>query len=197
MIQRIVDQSLLEWPSESDLVEQEMFVRGYIDVCGATWEDVYTVLEEEREALAQPGDGVNPGIEVVNLNGEEAYLDLGVGAAVLALSAAGCAPISSCSGGPGHHEPHPLVAFHCRKGRVRNLLKAAELADCGLVNGVGNLILYAEHVNSLLCFAEILIEMKDSLKPLSKRRPSRAKPLIVEHPDQMALDLFQHDTDIP
>ena len=198
MIQRTVDPSLLEWPSESDLVEEDIFARGYIDVRGATWEDVCTMLEEERKTLAQPGGGVSPGIEIANLNGEETYLDLGVGAAVFALSAANCAPISSCSGGPGHHERYPLVAFYCRKGRVRNLLKAAELADCGLVNGAeGALVVYAEHVEGLLSFAEKLVETKDSWKLLSKPRSRYAKPLSMEHAGQMALDLFQRNDDAP
>ena len=61
MIQRTVDSSLLEWPSESDLVDEDTFARGYIDVRGATWEDVHTMLEEEHKGIAQPGDGVNPG----------------------------------------------------------------------------------------------------------------------------------------
>ena len=198
MIQRIVDPSLLEWPSESDLIEEDVFVRGYIDLRGASWEDVSTILEEERRALAQPEDEVNPGVDIANRNGEEAYLDLGVGAVVFALSAAGCAPISSCSGGSGHHEPHPLVAFYSRKGRVRDLLKAAELADCGLLNGAeGTLIVYAEDVGGLLTFTETLVEMKDKLKPLSRPRSHRAKPLPVEHTDQMKFDLFQHDNDTP
>ena len=192
MIQRIVDPSLLEWPSESDLVEEDIFARGYIDVRGATWEDVCTMLEEERKALARPGDGVNPGIEIANLNGEETHLDLGVGAAVFALSAANCAPISSCSGGPGHHERYPLVAFYCRKGRVRNFLKAAELADCGLVNGAeGALVVYAEDVGGLLTFAETLVEMKDSLKPLSRPHLRRNKPTAQDDIRQLTFDLAQ------
>ena len=192
MIQRTIDPSLLEWPSESDLVEEDIFARGYIDVRGAIWEDVCTMLEEERKALAQPGDGVNPGIEITNLNGEETYLDLGVGAAVFALSAANCAPISSCSGGPGHHERYPLIAFYCRKGRVRNLLKVAELANCGLVNGVeGGLVVYAEDVGGLLTFAETLVEMKDNLKPLSRPHLRRNKPTAQDDTRQLTFDLAQ------
>ena len=192
MTQRTIDPSLLEWPSESDLVEEDIFARGYIDVRGATWEDVCTMIEEERKALAQPGDRVNPGIEITNLNGEETYLDLGVGAAVFALSAANCAPISSCSGGPGHHERYPLVAFYCRKGRLRNLLKAAELANCGLGNGVeGALVVYAEDVGGLLTFAETLVEMKDNLKPLSRPHLRRNKPTAQDDTRQLTLDLAQ------
>ena len=129
-------------------------------------------------------------IEIANLNGEETYLDLGVGAAVFALSAANCAPISSCSGGPGHHEPYPLVAFYCRRGRVRSLLKAAELANCGLVNGAeGALVVYAEDVGGLLTFAETLVEMKDNLKPLNKPRLRRDKPFAQADTQQLTLDL--------
>ena len=55
MIQREVDASLLKWPSESDIVKEDSFVRGYVDLRGATWEFARDdhLSEERHRTLAQ------------------------------------------------------------------------------------------------------------------------------------------------
>ena len=57
MVQRIVDPSLLEWPSESDLVEEDIFARGYIDVRGATWKTSARCLRKSARLLNSQGAG--------------------------------------------------------------------------------------------------------------------------------------------
>ncbi len=75
---------------------------------------------------------------------------------------------------------------------MRDILKAAELAGCGLVDGEsGTLILYAGHVDALMCFAEKLIEMRVRLKPLSRPRSCRSRRLRETVPNQLAIDLFR------
>lgn len=193
LIEQAVDHSQLDWPAESDLASEEHFVRGYIDLRGLTWEDACEALKLERDILIRvTGDLAAAG---ESLSDDEYYalygLDVGVAAAVVALSAANCAPFTSCNGEVRHHEAHPCIGFYCRKGRVRNLLKAAEVARCGLVNGEGGfLVLYAASVAPLLLFAEELIGMKDQLKPLSQPYSRRCRRSPMRNNGQLSLDLF-------
>ena len=198
LIEQSVELSRLDWPPESDLASEEHFVRGYIDMRGLTWEDACEALRLEQDILLRAeGDLAGAGEA---LSDDEYYalygLDVGVTAAVVALSAASCAPFTSCNGGVGHHEAHPAIGFYCRKGRVRSLLNAAEVASCGLVNGEGGfLVLYAASVAPLLLFAEELIGMKDQLKPLSRPYTRRKRQLPNRNPAQLTLGLFQDKED--
>ena len=192
LIEQSVEPSGLDWPLESDLASDESFVRGYIDLRGLTWEDACETLRLERDTLVREAGDISAVEESLS---DEEYcaihgLDIGVAAAVVALSAANCAPFSSCNGGVGHHEAHPCIGFYCRKGRVRTLLKAAEIAGCGLANGeYGFLVLYAQSVAPLLLFAEKLIGMKDQLKPLSRPYSSRHRRSPIRNTGQLSLDL--------
>ena len=168
-IKRSIEPDQLSWPPESNLATDDYFVRGYGDMRGETWGDASETLEMEREFLAlmlgdlSAAEAALCAEDRFELNG----LDLGVASAVVALSAANCAPIASCNGGAGHHEDYPCVAFYCPKVRLPDLLKAAALTGCGLESGgSGRVLLYADNVEPLLLFAEKLIEMRDQLRPL-------------------------------
>ena len=87
----------------------------------------------------------------------QTQLDLGVGAAVAALSVTGCVPVMSCRGGPGHQELYPLVILRARPQYLPALLAAAERADCGLANQGEGLELYAHDVRQLVAFARALL----------------------------------------
>ena len=169
LIERSIRPDQLDWPPESNLATGDYFARGYRDLRGVNWGDASDSLEMEREILARVAGDLSVAEEA--MCDEELFrlggLDLGVAAAVVALSAANCAPIASCNGGAGHHEAYPCIAFYCRENRLPDLLKAAELAGCGLESsGDGSVVLYANSVVPLLLFAEMLIEMRDQLKPL-------------------------------
>ena len=169
LIERTIAPAQLSWPPESNLASEDYFVRGYMDMRGLNWEDASGALEMERGILARVAGDLSVAEET--MCDEERFefggLDVGVSSAVVALSAADCAPISSCNGGAGHHEAYACIAFYCRKGRLRDLLKAAELAGCGLESGeAGRVVLYAENVAPLLLFAEKLIEMRNQLERL-------------------------------
>lgn len=90
--------------------------RDYRDLRGKTWVDVRRVLECERRLIdelkargwASDENGDGPEVE---------GLELGVAAAVTALSALGCIPFTSCNGGAfgGDHEANRLVVgFYAR-----------------------------------------------------------------------------------
>ena len=169
LIKRSIATAQLSWPPESKLATDDYFVRGYGDMRGETWGNASETLEMEREFLGlMPGD--LSAAEAALCAGDRFELrglDLGVASAVVALSAANCAPIASCNGGANHHEDYPCVTFYCPKVRLPDLLKAAELAGCGLESGGdGSAVLYADNVEPLLLFAEKLIEMRDQLRPL-------------------------------
>lgn len=192
LIEQSIDPSLLAWPSESDLASEEHFVRGYMDLRGFTWEDACETLTLERDILVRATGDLSVAGE--SLSDDEYYalygLDVGVAAAVVALSAANCAPFTSCNGGAGHQEAHPCIGLYCRKGRVRNLLKAAEFARCGLASREsGIVVLYAESVAPLLLFADKLIAMRDKLKPLSRPYTRRNRKSPKRNDGQLTLDL--------
>ncbi len=115
---------------------EDYFSRGYQDLRGLTWDEASRVLKLEREILARSTGDLRVTAESMSDSEIDSLggLDLGVAAAVAALSAAQCAPISSCNGTPSHNEGYPLVAFYCRKGRVRDVLNVAERTNCGLLN---------------------------------------------------------------
>jgi hypothetical protein len=190
LIERSVSVGELGWPSEMELAEEDCFNRGYQDLRGLTWDDASRVLKLERGIITRGAGDLGVATESMSdsESGSLGDLDLGVAAVVVALSAAQCAPISSCNGSPGHNEAYPLVAFYCRKGRMRDILKVAELTDCGLHNGnSGTLVVYAGNVHRLMSFAEALIERRNRLALLS--RPQRARRSPKKDQRQLTLDL--------
>lgn len=192
IIERSINLGELGWPAESALATEEYFVRSYQDMRGLTWDDAYETLKLEKELIDRyPGD-LNDAEESMFETEKDISglygLDLGIASTVVALSAAGCAPIASCNGAPSHHEAYPLIAFYCRKGRVRDILKATEIAKCELCNGEsGALVVYGENVGTLMEFAEVLFSLRESLKPLS--RPDRKKYPRKKDERQLAFDI--------
>ncbi len=100
-IERSVDPARLNWPPDSWLASEDYFVRGYADMRGLTWSDACETLRLEQGLLVRAAGDPVAAEEVIS--DEERFdldgLDLGVASSVVALSAAGCAPIASCSGG--------------------------------------------------------------------------------------------------
>ena len=133
-IERSVNASRLTWPSPTDLGG---YTRGYVDLRGLSWRNVREAIELEKEVLSRFDWNTDAAQE--HFSEDDSFktfygLDLGIASAVLTLSAAKCAPVSSCSDGMRHLEAYPLVAFFTRKPRVPDLLEVAEEAGCGLVN---------------------------------------------------------------
>lgn len=183
LIERSVNPREMGWPSAAELAEEGYFNRGYQDLRGLSWDEASSVLKLERMLIARRRGDIKVATESISDTESESLgdLDLGVAAAVFALSAAKCAPISSCNGSLGHAEAYPLVAFYCRKGRVRAIINAAALADCGVQNGSsGSLVLYAGNVERLLNFAEALIEQRNRLIRLSRPQLARRSTKVTD-----------------
>lgn len=59
-------------------------------------------------------------------------IDPGLIGTVIALSVVGCCPFTSCTGGDGHLEDHPLVAFWCPVGVWPLVRETAEATGVSL-----------------------------------------------------------------
>ena len=142
----------------------------YFDTRGWEAADVEMLLEEERELLKdleEAGWNTAEASEIIDFHfsdwSELTGFDVGVGGAVLALSAAGATPISSCNGGTigiEHHSssvPHILFAGSVMM-ESSAIHQAIEIADLGSVyNGEFGEI-YADDVLKFPVFAKALIE---------------------------------------
>ena len=173
---RSAEMEHLVWPKEELREAEDGAVgnRRYSDMRGFTWKDARRALQFEEATLSRFSWNLKAADR--SLTDQDRFerlhfLDLGVASSVLALSAARCAPVSSCSGAVGHSEAHPLVAFFTRKQRVPNLLAVAADVECGLQNSRGgSVVVYAESVATLLGFARKLIEKRSTLAPLRAHR---------------------------
>jgi hypothetical protein len=120
--------------------------------------------ELEEELLAYGGD-LSSDEALDYFCDSESYalgLDNFVGSAVLALAKAGAVPCSSCSGGAGHSEEHPLVAFWCQRDVLPIIEAAAKASDveiCGIEGQYPSLMVWTPNdVLLLRRFAKLLFE---------------------------------------
>lgn len=103
-----------------------------------TLEAVGDTAELEERFVQERGTAFEP---VDDLWG----LDVGVAGAVIALSALGATPVSSCNGGNYgtlHQSHYPYVAFYLADADLAVLLRMAEVEDLGLVSSDGLAHLY-------------------------------------------------------
>lgn len=157
--------------AEADAAGDEGYLRGnsrYEDHRGWAWSDVREALRVEAPLVAQIASaadsasaeaafdaGRDPEIE-----GAEVLwgFDVGVAAAVIALSALGATPFISCNaatfGGP-HPAVRPYVAFYIAGADPLVLIDLAKAADVGLEAEDGVACLYARSVLDLLKFARL------------------------------------------
>src|SRR5262245_7331020 len=107
--------STLAWPSQASLAGD--FLGGndlYEDLRRFTWADADATLLDEQRAIQQV---LEEGARPAALSAGRWGLDLGVASSVVALSAAGCVPFTSCNAStfePGHSAPFPIVRFYAR-----------------------------------------------------------------------------------
>lgn len=169
-IVRDVDLDQLGWPT-AHAAQEDGWLGGnyqYLALVGLRWSEVEDMLELEAELMERVSHAPDPAHEEgvvqdellewdVGLQG----LDLGVAAAVAALSASGCIPFSSCNGGAfgrSHHEVFPLVAFYSRREIIPLLLEGAADSNVGIMNGdEGELILHANHIEAMSEFAKAVL----------------------------------------
>jgi len=98
-------------------------------------------------------------------------LDMGVASAVLALSAAGCVPFTSCNGGAfggGHYEKYPLVGFYLPLQLATILPRIVAEAGVGLYqHGGGVFQVYANEIPAMMRFAERMLAHQGDFNPLA------------------------------
>ena len=90
----------------------------------------------------------------------EAYIvpavDFGIGSAVIALSALGCIPISSCRGaslGDGHRHPAPCVSFYPATASVGLIIDTARASGISIENNSDMLEIYSADLRKMHLFA--------------------------------------------
>ena len=142
----------------------------YFDTRGCEAADVELILEEELElleSLEEAGWNTPEASEIIDSHfsdwSELTGYDVGIGGAVLALSAAGATPITSCNGGTigiEHHSssvPHILFAGSATMN-ASAIHQAIEIADLGSVYSGEFGEIYADNVLKFPTFARALIE---------------------------------------
>jgi hypothetical protein len=159
-------------PAEASEAEDQGYLAGnrfYRDLRGFGWEDVRRALDLERSLVDRIQAADDPAaaesdfdelrLQFLDPIEELCGLDVGVASAVLAISALGAIPVSSCNGGcfgGPHQARHPYVAFYLPKDRAARALDLAEAADIGLFvdqNGIAQV--YGRAIRDLLRFAAL------------------------------------------
>ena len=188
-IRRGVDPSKLGWPTNDQTGSDSGFGcnRAYEDLTGRSWVDARTVFELERDLISkieseyESLDEESFESELLNAEMYLDGLDLGVAATVIALSAVGCVPFSSCNAGAfggDHQERYPLVAYYAPSNAVELILSAAAEAEIGL-DGGDYLVAYADDIRKLSAFAWALIKRAatfNALRARSKETKAKAHP---------------------
>lgn len=196
----------LAWPEE-DRLETDSGLGGnrqYVDLRDCDWDDYEEAAaceadliarlegledDEARSELIEAWESYDdPDVDIFALMG----LDIGVASVVVALSASGCAPCTSCNGGAfgdGHHESHPLVVFFCRQALAPLLLECAEETDVGLVGAEGGLMVYSRTIGAMRAFGAALHRRRDEIHVIKFRSIPSAN--TDNHVDDDQLDLFE------
>jgi hypothetical protein len=106
----------------------------YRDLRGMEKGDVDFMEAEAKVILDYDGDPESDEAWEELCDNEVYRLDLDpeIAPAVAAVSAAGAVPFTSCSGGPGHYETHPLVGCWCTPEVFAKIEKAAFTAEVNL-----------------------------------------------------------------
>lgn len=170
---------------DPDVLEPDQPVAGnyqYKDLRGASWSDVMDVLCQDRELsprlkIATDVDdeikkylGARSAVPVVEEDDRDelfwdsvySYLDPGLASTVLALSAAGAAPVFSCNGGifgDEHFEKFPLVGFYASEevGRKIEILacSAGVILEFNRISETP--VLSCLEIEPFMRFAELMI----------------------------------------
>lgn len=198
-IKRDVDQAMLSWPEPGEALAVSGLGgnRSYADLRRLPWREAKRVLALETELLARLEAAADPEDEYSVIEDElyeqdlDLYgLDVGIAAAVVSLSSAGCIPFSSCNAGAfggQHQESYPLVAFYARPEAIDLLTAAAQKADVGIENGrQGCIVLYTNDVSKMLNFAEAVIRYTSVFRQLRRPRRKTAPEEVTE--DQLSLE---------
>lgn len=162
-----VKDSDFELPDEDEMSCEDGLVENhyYRDLRGFEWDDYEEICDAEQELLDYEDDGGDLlSDEAVELFEDnmcfQLDLDPGVASTVIALAAMGACPVTSCKGGEGHYESHPLVFFWADIKHKDMIVSAAKKAKVFLKGTSRGLLVYHEtDVRPLMSFAENLFDI--------------------------------------
>lgn len=153
----------------ADAEDGIMLNHAYFDMRGYSLADAEAVVREEGdflrdlEAAEDDEDEVEAMLDSLVADFSElGGFDVGTAGTIYALSAAGAAPITSCNGGllGGSHSSNvPHVLFSIDPLKFAPILKAAEIADVGLLNNDGHVEIFATTIPHLHLFAQSLVRV--------------------------------------
>ena len=189
-IERQVDVNLMSWPGPGEAEREEAFGfwignQSYYDLQGIEWDHALRIADAEQECIrciekspdpSETGSSSVADAAMVYLDldlaqiwdelGAAAMLDVGVASTVVALSASGQIPFTSCNAGAfggWHPEDYPLVVFCAHPDAVDLLMECAEYANVGLQNtsgAYGPITVYADDVRKFSVFADAIFERR-------------------------------------
>lgn len=146
---------------EASTVDGMMLNHAYVDVRGCDASDLDHAIAEETafyDEASELDDDPDALLDLLDCHfvESESSFDVGVTAAVVAISTIGGVPISSCNGGwfgDDHRSSVPHVLFSITPEELDIVQRAAAAADCGLKNNKAHAELYADELPKLLRFA--------------------------------------------
>lgn len=146
---------------EASTVDGMMLNHGYVDVRGCDATELDDAIGDETaffDEVSGLGDDPDAVLELLDnyFTESENPFDVGVAAAVVAISMVGGVPISSCNGGwfgDDHSSSVPHILFSIAPAEIGIIQTAAEAAACGLTNNGAYAELYADELPKLLNFA--------------------------------------------
>lgn len=166
-----VDLKKLAMPPERILASESglMCNHSYRDLRGYWWDDYLEIADIEREIVesADKKSKTPKQFErLVKLRDDEMLdgIEAGVSGLVVALSALGCAPASSCRGHPNNHEYNqPYVAFWATPTIGRKILPLVRGKEIAILNYNEfdfrrGLLIYSKNILPLMSLARALYE---------------------------------------
>lgn len=173
--ERSIDPSTLVWPSEREASGGlRCDNHSYLDFRGFSWNDARRILAFEEElvnrikATEDPEAARDEIMDELYEDDDEGLfgMDIGVASAVVALSAAGCIPFTSCNGGyygDYHLEHYPLIGCYIRPDKISSLLNAAIEADVSITNDEsGAVFVYTSEISGIVAFARSMIKQHEA-----------------------------------
>lgn len=162
----------------------------YADKRGRSWDQAKEALELEKEivsradAKSETEDEFEDAVAEITEETADNYVtldefDVGVAAASIAFSAAGCVPVSSCRGHQFNDERHPYIGGWADKERAKALIEICKECNVGISNYVWErdpgILIYSASIKDMMLFAEKLIENA------RRFQQKEAKPDLVQH----------------